>query len=163
VLGGRYAFLMREATTSISESLELNPLPSLTLRSPRDLNVPCRPKGSKELSLAIKNGLSLKKKIYLHFEQKHLIPFKILPIGGNTLVQSVFPLCETSLEMLKLDVVECLLRSCTKVRKSRSVLPAVMMSLSRHLYVHKHDPSIHSEMGHGDSSWNVMRAQSRLK
>jgi hypothetical protein len=45
------------------------------------------------------------KKIYLHFEQKHLIPFKILSIGGNTLVQSFFPPCEASLEMLKLAVV----------------------------------------------------------
>ena len=54
-----------------------------------------------------KTGFSLKKKIYLHFEQKHLIPFKILSIGGNTLVQSFFPLCEASLELLKLDVVQC--------------------------------------------------------
>jgi hypothetical protein len=52
------------------------------------------------------------KKIYLHFEQKHLIPFKMLSIGGSTLVQSFFPLCEASLELLKHDVVECLLRSC---------------------------------------------------
>ena len=59
-----------------------------------------------------KTGFSLKKKIYLHFEKKHLIPFKILSIGGNTLVQPFFPLCEASLELMKLDVVECLLRSC---------------------------------------------------
>ena len=59
-----------------------------------------------------KKELSLKKKIYLHFEQKHLIPLKILSNGGKTLVQSFFPLCEASLELLKLDVVECLLRSC---------------------------------------------------
>jgi hypothetical protein len=47
--------------------------------------------------------------MYLHFKKKHLIPFKILSIGGNTLVQSFFPLCEASLEMLKLDDDECLL------------------------------------------------------
>jgi hypothetical protein len=44
-----------------------------------------------------KTGFSLKKKMYLHFEQKHLIPFKILSIGGNTHVQSFSPLCEASL------------------------------------------------------------------
>jgi len=56
-----------------------------------------------------KTGLPLKKKIYLHFEQKTLNPFKILSIGGNTLIQPFFPLCEASLELMKLDVVECLL------------------------------------------------------
>ena len=51
----------------------------------------------------------LKKRfIYISYK-KRLIPFKILSIGGNTLVQSFFPLCEASLELLKLDVVECLL------------------------------------------------------
>ena len=43
--------------------------------------------------------------IYISYKKKHLIPFKILSIGGNTLVQSFFPLCEASLELLKLDVV----------------------------------------------------------
>jgi hypothetical protein len=31
--------------------------------------------------------------------KKHLIPFKILSTGGNTLVQPFFPLCEASLEL----------------------------------------------------------------
>ena len=48
-----------------------------------------------------------KKKIYLHFVQKTLNPLQNLSIGGNTLVQSFFPPCEASLELLKLDVVEC--------------------------------------------------------
>jgi len=33
--------------------------------------------------------------------KKHLSPFKILSIAGNTLVQSFFPLCEASLELIK--------------------------------------------------------------
>ena len=57
-------------------------------------------------------GFSLKKEDLFTFRKKHLIPFKILSIGGNTLVQYFFPLCEASLELLRLDVVECLLRSC---------------------------------------------------
>ena len=60
-----------------------------------------------------KTGFSLKKKRFIYISyKKHLIPFKILHTGGNTLVQSFFPPCEASLELLKLDVVECLLRSC---------------------------------------------------
>ena len=60
-----------------------------------------------------KNRIFFKKKRFIYISyKKHLIPFKILSIGGNTLVQSFFPLCEASLELLKLDVVECLLQSC---------------------------------------------------
>ena len=60
-----------------------------------------------------KNRTFFKKKIFIYISyKKHLIPFKILSIGGNTLVQSFFPPCEASLELLQLDVVECLLRSC---------------------------------------------------
>jgi len=36
----------------------------------------------------------------------------VLSIGGNTLVNSFSPLCEASLELLKLNVVKCLLRRC---------------------------------------------------
>jgi hypothetical protein len=54
-------------------------------------------------------------------EQKHLIPFKILSIGENRLVQSFFPLCEASLEMPKLAVV-FFLRSCTILRNSGALL-----------------------------------------
>jgi hypothetical protein len=56
-----------------------------------------------------KNRISFKKENLFLFRKKHLISFKILSIGGNTLVQSFFPLCQASLELLKLDVVECLL------------------------------------------------------
>jgi len=60
-----------------------------------------------------KNWIFFKKRRFIYIlNKKHLIPFKILSIGGNTLVQSFFPLCEAYLELLKLDVVECLLRSC---------------------------------------------------
>jgi hypothetical protein len=51
----------------------INPLLALTLQSARDLNVPCNQKRSKALLLTPKKtGLSLKKKMYFHFEQKHL-------------------------------------------------------------------------------------------
>jgi len=60
-----------------------------------------------------KDRIFFKKKRFIYISyKKQLIPFKILSIGGNALVQSFFPLCEASLELLKLDVVECLLRSC---------------------------------------------------
>jgi hypothetical protein len=44
--------------------------------------------------------------MYFTFCKKTRIPFKLLSIGGNTLVHSFSPLCEASLELLKLDV-EC--------------------------------------------------------
>ena len=45
--------------------------------------------------------------------KRHLVPFKILYNGGNALVQYFSPPpCEASLELLKFDDVECLLRSC---------------------------------------------------
>jgi hypothetical protein len=42
--------------------LDFNPLPSLTLQSARDLNVPCRPKHSKALLLSYTFKCQLKKK-----------------------------------------------------------------------------------------------------
>jgi len=57
-----------------------------------------------------KKQIFFKKEDVFTFRTKTLNPtFKILSNGGNTLVQSFFPLCEASLELLKLDVVECLL------------------------------------------------------
>ena len=64
----------------------------------------------------------LKRRFIYISNKKHLIPFKILSIGCNTLVQSFFPLCETSLEVLKLDVVKCLLRSCFHLLHSGKTL-----------------------------------------
>ena len=40
-----------------------------------------------------KTGFSLKRRFIYISNKKLLIPFKILSIGGNTLVQSFFPLC----------------------------------------------------------------------
>jgi hypothetical protein len=48
-----------------------------------------------------KNRISFKKRfIYISYK-KLLIPFKILYIAGNKLVQSFFPQCEASLELLE--------------------------------------------------------------
>jgi hypothetical protein len=57
---------------NLADASKLNPFPALTLQSARDLNVPCNHKQSKALLLTKKTGFSLKKKMYLHFEQKHL-------------------------------------------------------------------------------------------
>ena len=52
-----------------------------------------------------KNRIVFKKRRFIYISnKKHLMTFKILSIGGNTLVQSFFSLCEESLELLKLDV-----------------------------------------------------------
>ena len=65
-----------------------------------------------------KTGFSLKKRfIYISYK-KHLISFKILSIGGNTLVQSLFPLCEASLELLQLLLLSA---SCEAVFTSSTV------------------------------------------
>jgi hypothetical protein len=56
----------------VPQNTVLNPLPALTLQSARDLNVPYRQKRSKALLLTQKNRIFFKKKMYLHFEQKHL-------------------------------------------------------------------------------------------
>ena len=66
-----------------------------------------------------KNWIFFKKEDLFTFRtKKHLIPFKILSIGGNTLVQSFFPLCEASLEMLKLDLLSA---SCEAVFTTSTV------------------------------------------
>jgi len=71
-----------------------------------------------------KNRIFSKKRKFIYISnKKRLIPFKILSIGGNELVQPFFLLCEASLELLKLDVFECILRSCFHLLHGGKSLP----------------------------------------